>query len=443
MSLAAKAEITLPRLVDNGMVLQRNTEVNIWGWANPNSKITITPSWSKEKITAQSDKNGDWIAKVATTDAAVDQSVTIAGDGSNITLSDISLGEVWICSGQSNMEMKVSGFSNQPVYNAVDLLLESNQYPNLRLFAIPRTGADEPAKDCISTHGWVKSTPEHVGNFSAVATYYGRVLSRMLDIPIGLIQTAYGGTRIEAWMSVESIESIEGIDLKSALNGKNERTKAAGLYNAMILPIVNYTAKGFIWYQGESNRAHPANYTLLMPKMVELWRKDWGDKTMPFYYVQLAPFTNREDPMLTSLPMMVEAQYKALKKIPYSGIAATTDVGSAQSIHPGGKRVVGERLAFMALRNDYGIVGLPKDAPTFKSMEVDGDKVTVSFNNVNKGDSNSLQHYDQNGALEIKGFEIAGEDKVFYPTDSAIAHPDNSNIIIISSDKVSNPEAIR
>ncbi len=442
--IGAQAEIRLPRLVDNGMVLQRNSEVNIWGWATPESKITISTSWDKAKYSTTTDGEGAWRATIATSDAARDQSINLSGDGSKITLADISLGEVWVCSGQSNMEMSVAGFSNQPVFDATDLLLTANKYPDVRLFLIPRATAAQPLDDCVSPTGWVKSSPESVAPFSAVATYYGRALADMLNVPIGLIQTAYGGTRIESWMRVESIKSIEGLDLTHAFNSKSERGAAQGIFNAQIAPITNYTAKGFIWYQGETNRSHPENYAKLMPVMVREWRELWGNTKMPFYYVQLAPFHYREDPMRTTLPLIIEAQYKALKSIPYSGIAATTDLGGDQSIHPGKKRKVGERLAFMALRNDYGVKGLPNDAPTYKSMLVEEDKVTISFNNITRGNSNSFAFYNAEGAIDIRGFEIAGEDQVFYRADS-VKQGEGKRVsdVVISSKSVAHPVAVR
>ncbi len=439
--LGSKAEISLPRLVGDGMVLQRNSKVNIWGWATPESKITVKVSWDNAKYSTTTDSNGLWMVNVPTQGALTSQEITLKGDGSEIALEDVSVGEVWVCSGQSNMEMPVRGFNSQPTLESAETILNARDYPKMRLFTVKKTSSNEVENNCISDRGWVATTPETVAEFSATAFFFGRALSKVLDIPVGLIHSSWGGSRIEAWMTKESIESVDGADMEFAFNGTREHHVAANLYNGMIAPLTNYTAKGFIWYQGESNISRPTDYIGMKKAMVNQWRNEWGNQEMPFYYVQIAPFpyVQREN---TALAKLVEAQYATLKEVPLMGIASTTDIGNTETIHPGHKREVGERLSYMALRNDYDIVGLPNDAPTFKSMELEGDKAIITFNNITTG-GNTFVFYDHNEPRAFEGFEVAGDDKVFHKADQVTRDSKNLNKLIVGSSKVDKVVAVR
>ena len=293
-------------------------------------------------------------------------------DGEPLVLDNVLVGEVWVCSGQSNMEMPVSGFMFQPVEGAVDAIADAGMYPGIRMFTVPRVSSKTPLDDCDAA--WQTATPASVGQFSAVGYFFGRMLYKALGIPVGLITPNWGGSTIEAWMTVDAIDATPGIDHAVAKSGTYDNSIPQRLYNGMILPVCRYTAKGFIWYQGESNRRNWYDYKALQVSLVKLWRNAWGDAKMPFYYTQLAPYRYEGD-TLRSLPLVIEAQYRALAEIPHSGIAATTDLGNPTCIHPARKREVGERLAFLALANDYGVTGLPAPAPVYKSMERDGNKL--------------------------------------------------------------------
>ncbi len=437
--ITLQAEVRLPALIGEGMVLQRNSDANIWGWAEPNKKIKVTTSWSKDKFATTSDAEGRWLVEIPTGEAKWDQSITI-DDGDKLTLNDVMVGDVWICTGQSNMAMSLMGLNNQYVEGAMQTLATCKNYPNIKLFTVDRADADEPREEFSSRGGWIDATAENVAFFSAVSYYFAQTVCNFVDdVPIALIQDTWVGTRIEAWMSKESIDNTAGIDQEYTYNIGRTRRHRSRLYNAMIYPIRNYTAKGFLWYQGESNWEQPEDYHLLMESMVKSWRADWGNDTMPFYYVQLAPFILRGAEDL-NIPLTIEAQVKALDLIPYSGMAGTTDIGHSEGIHPPRKKAVGERLAYMALRNDYGLTTIPEDAPRFKEMTIKGDTAHLTFYGTSReGSNNSLKRYDNYALYDIKGFEMAGENRVFHPAQAKVSGGD----IIVTCDQVTEPVAVR
>ncbi len=441
--ITLQAEVRLPAILGDGMVIQRNTDINIWGWAEPNKKIKVTASWSKDKFTTTSDSEGNWLVEIPTGEAMWDQSITI-DDGDKLTLNEVMIGDVWICSGQSNMERALQGDNSEPTYETLNALIEAKRYPNLRLFTVENTSAHEPADDCPNVRTWSDASADNIYNFSAVAYFFGRTLSSFIDdVPIGLIHNSWGGTRIEAWMSEQAYDNLPTEVDREPLMKKSRNQKGTNkLYNGMIHPLINHKAKGFLWYQGEANRFNYSCYHTMMAAMVKSWREDWGDDTMPFYFVQIAPFAYSGDSE-TILPLLVESQVKALDIIPYSGMAATTDLGNPATIHPPKKREVGERLAYLALRNDYGVKSTPMPAPTYKDMSIKTDTVTVTFNNVSRGTNgnNSLVFNSDSAKLDIKGFEVAGADKQFHPAKAWINR--GNNTISVKSSEVTEPVAVR
>lgn len=439
--MSASAEVKLPGVLSNDMVLQRNTEVNLWGEAAPNRRVRIRTSWDNARYDVRADEAGRWSVRVATGDAGGPYSITF-DDGDRVTLENILLGEVWICGGQSNMEMPVCGFMYQPVEGSVDAIVDAGSYPEIRLFTVPHISSAEPLTDCDAS--WEVSTPESVCRFSAVGYFFGLTLHKVLGVPVGLITPNWGGSTIETWMTEESIDAIEGIDHAVAKSGVYDNSIVQRLYNGMILPVCNFTAKGFIWYQGESNRKNWYDYKALQVALVDLWRKTWGDEAMPFYMTQLAPYRYEGD-NLRSLPLVIEAQYKAAAEIPHSGIAATNDLGNPTCIHPPKKLEVGRRLAYLALTNDYGVRGMPRPAPTFASMERDGSKLVLSFNNLSArhswNDPDSFVGFKADGYVRPQGFEVAGEDRVFHKAKANFKWWENK--IEVSCDEVPEPVAVR
>jgi sialate O-acetylesterase len=432
-----QAKIQLAPLIGSNMVLQRNTTVNFWGEATANEKITVRTSWDQKVRQTRADKDGQWLTSIPTPEAGGPHTVTITGEN-RIVLENILIGEVWIASGQSNMEMPVTGFMGQPVEGAVQALTEAMQYPDIRMFTVPRNPSAIPQTTCKGE--WKCSNPQNVGQFSATAYFFAKQLNRTLNVPVGIITSNWGGSAIEAWMPQKSMEEIPGLDMKAATSGKYDHTKPEQLYNGMIAPLVNYVAAGFIWYQGESNLHNYYDYDKLMVALVNQWRKDWKNQEMPFYYVELSPY-HYDDARKIDLPLTIEAQYRALKQIPNVGIASTNDLGMSNCIHPAKKVEVGNRLAFLALEKTYGIEGLPAHAPTVKEVIFEQSTIILTFNHLPEenhfNDMNSLDYY--NG--KIAGFELAGKDRKFYPAEAT--HVWWKSRIELKSDKVTEPIAVR
>lgn len=439
----SRAEVKLPAVLGDNMVLQRDSQVNLWGWAKPRKVVKIKTSWNRKRYRVRADADGKWLVKVVTTGAGGPYSITFS-DGKKTRLENILLGEVWICSGQSNMEMPVQGFLGQPCLHATETMRQARLYPDIRLFTVARDSTDIPRDDCKGE--WLMSDPKSVGAFSAVGYYFGRCLNQYLGVPIGLITTNWGGTNIEAWMSPESNAKL-GVDEEYTKNNWDEYyLPCSVLYNGMVVPIVNYTAKGFIWYQGESNRGNYKEYADMQAEMIRQWREAWGDENMPFYITQIAPYRYSGAEKRRSA-LLVENQIKATKMVPNCAMASTTDVGTYSLIHEPDKLSVGERLAWLALSRDYGIEGVPAEAPTYKSMEIKEGKAVISFNNLcepnDQSDPRSFNWLDDQGQVvrSVKGFEIAGADKKFRPAKARILWMDNQ--VEVWSDEVKDPVAVR
>lgn len=426
VNFTASAKITLPALVGDNMVLQQQTEVNLWGKADPSSKVTVKTSWNSKSYSTKATAEGDWEIKVSTPKAGGPYSITIS-DGDKITLSNVLIGEVWICSGQSNMEMPLSGFNREPVNGGPEAILKAAQNKGMRFFTVEKAMSKKHVKEVKGA--WMEATPEALASFSATAYFFGKNLYDALDIPIGLISTNWGGTRIEAWMSEDAAKKVNGNIV--ATDAKQwDPNKVSVLYNAMLEPVSNYTAQGFIWYQGESNRDNASDYSANMKEMIALWRNLWNDQQMPFYFVQLAPH-NYDDPKGISTPLVIEQQIKALDIIPLTGMAATTDIGEGVSIHPSQKDMVGFRLASLALADTYGQKGIVANSPRMESVDYDQSFAIVKFNT-----PTALTTKFQ----PLLGFEIAGADRKFYPAQARIT---GDREVRVSSYMVAEPVAVR
>ena len=456
------ADVKLPAVISDNMVLQQKTNATIWGWADPGEKIKVKASWRwlfRSSTTA--DKDGKWELKLKTPKAGGPYDITIKANNT-IELENVLIGEVWVCSGQSNMQWTMKGTENP------DKDIASADKPNIRLFTVERIIAEEPKDDCNGN--WSACTPETVAEFSAVGYFFGKHLADELDIPIGLISTNWDGTLAEAWTRKEILESDADFapilqrqeqweaGLPEALKKyekdmevwkvKAEKAKAKGkraprkprkptkrnsnspssLYNAMIAPIIPYAIKGAIWYQGESNVSRAYQYRKLFPAMITNWRKDWKQGDFPFYYVQIAPFKYGEKRASQELR---EAQRLTLL-LRNTGMAVTMDIGNPENIHPKNKLDVGRRLALWALAKDYGKKDIVYSGPIYKSMEVEGDKIRLSFDHTGSG----LKTRD---GKEVSHLTIAAEDQNFVPAKATI----DGKTIIVSSEDVKKPAAVR
>jgi sialate O-acetylesterase len=460
-SSIAFGTIWLPSIISDNMVLQADTNAPIWGKAAANSQISITCSWDKKTvITVKSDEQGKWAAGLKTPKNSKKGIITITCGKEVRTITNVLVGQVWLCSGQSNMAFKVNEIKNP------DKELKKAKYPKIRFFIVKKTTAKEPQEDCFGE--WVECNPETAAKFSAVGYFFGKQLHK----PIGLIDSSYGGTPAQAWMSKEAIESNAALKEYLAIDANNEankdkyekeytktlkdwknevmtavaqgkpakskpkppyslreQDKCGRLYNVMIHPLIPFAIKGAIWYQGESNADNAIGYRTLFPAMITDWRTNWHQGDFSFYFVQLAGYGKTAG---TDWPMLREAQTMTLA-LPNTGMAVAIDIGEANDIHPKNKQAVGKRLALWAMAKNYGRENLVCSGPLYKGMQIEGDKIRISFEYAKGGLKLAPK------AKIVKGFVIAGSDKKFVPANAKISKGD----VLVWSEQIKQPAAVR
>lgn len=436
LTSVAFAKITLPEIIGDNMVLQQQTNARLWGWAEPESEITVTSSWGRTAV-AKTDRTGRWSLTIQTPEASfTPQSISIKGDGSDITLQDVLIGEVWFASGQSNMDMPLRGYGVQPIEGAMQAIAYSSKYPGIRFATVP-TRVSYTEQEHAPGLSWKKANPENAAEFSACAWFFAQSLSDILQVPVGIISCAYGGSSVEGWIPQSILASYPDIDIEKekADESRNDWTRSSTMYNAMYAPVRGYNVKGIIWNQGESNVGKHDTYPQRQADMVGNWRKEWKLGELPFYYVELPSWEYGDGIDGTSCALFRECQHKATEILPNSGVVCTTDLvydHEVKDIHASQKQPLGERLAFMAADRTYGIKGIHTQYPTFKEVLYEGDKATLRFNNRYGGFTPNLN---------LPGFEVAGEDRVFHP---ATAVEDwNSHTITVSAPEVKDIKAVR
>lgn len=421
VALSGYGNIRLPRIIGSNMVLQQRDSVKIWGWADPYEEITVTPSWGPQTYKATGSRDARWEVKVATPAAGGPYTITIKGKNT-IVLDNVMTGEVWICSGQSNMEMNA-----QKGLQDVKAELPSAHLHNIRFFHIPKTTAPYPQDDCDGQ--WAACDSITLQAFSAVAYFFGKRLSGELNVPVGLIGASWGGTAAEVWTPDSIVHNdpvLEQAAAKIIPSGMCPYQPGYA-FNAMIAPVTPYAVAGAIWYQGENNTGAANTYKQLFTAMIDGWRATWK-KDFPFYFVQIAPFRYRvknTGALLREAQLQSTAHYK-------TGMVVITDlVADTNDVHPANKHDVGLRLANLALADTYHRKGIPFQSPVFNSMRVRGHRATITFSHADKG-------------LMIKGttateWMIAGEDQIFHPAEVAI----DRHSVIVSSKMVKAPVAVR
>lgn len=427
------AKVDLPSIFSDNMVLQQKENVAIWGTAT-GKKVIITTTWSKKKTVVTPAADGKWFTRIATPSAGGPYEVTV-NDGKKCTLHNVLIGEVWFCSGQSNMDMPMRGYEGQPVERGIDYILRARPGVPIRICDIPKVKSSSPVADQKGT--WQENRPETVTRTSATAYFFACKLQEILDIPIGIITCDWGGSAIESWMPRELLEKEFPGEFDTAFLDKGDvKDRKVGstpcvLFNGMTSPLIPFTFKGMIWYQGESNRGRPEQYVRLQTAYVKMMRETFQNPDAPFYFVQIAPYPYGKYADLFTSGYFYEAQQKTLSLITHSGMAATVDLGAFNTIHPPKKMEVGNRLAYLALTGDYGLKGVNPVAPSYKSVEFRRGEAVITFENDNLGLSPRNQH--------VGGFEIAGEDRVFHPA-TGIAQ---KNTVTVTSDAVTAPVAVR
>ena len=439
--LPAAAEVTLSPIIGSHMVLQRDAACPIWGWADQGEKVTV--EFSGQKAEATPDASGKWMVKLKPMKANDQgQSLTIRGKN-EIKLEDVVVGDVWLCSGQSNMEWSVAASANpkEEIAAAKDT--------RIRHIKIGNPPAKTPDAKVISPAGWQPASPQTVAGFTAVGYFFGREIAKEQNVPVGLLGANWGGTRIEPWTPPIGFKEVPALSAFAAKldsypetqekPDKADPTKKVtevklqsplALFNGRIAPLVPYAIKGALWYQGESNNGEAMLYTEKMKALIGGWRKVWEMPEMPFYYVQLAPFIYKgANP--ENLARIWEAQTAALQ-IPNTGMAVTTDIANTVDIHPKNKQEVGRRLALWALAKTYGKKDIVFSGPIFKSARFDGGKAILSFDHVAGG----LKTRDGQAPSH---FVIAGEDKKFVPAKAEVV----GQTIVVTGEGVSKATAVR
>lgn len=434
MQWSATAKVRLAALFTDGMVLQQQAQVPIWGWADPQATVTLQTSWNGQKYRAKANDLGQWKIRVQTPAAGGAYQIKVA-EKNVIELQDILIGEVWLCSGQSNMEMPLKGYPGQPILGSTEAIMNSKD-EQLRIYTVPRNPLLQPAVDSKPST-WKKAEPQSVVGFSATAYFFGRQLRKTLGVPVGLIHSSYGGSNVEAWMEASWLADQQDIQIPKQEEGLKDKNRVPTmLYNGMIHPIAGYGIRGMIWYQGESNYERPDQYETLFPRMVEKFRDLWGNKELPFYFTQIAPFDYAALPPYHvggkyNSAYLRDAQRKSLDKIPQTGMAVTMDLGEQNCIHPAHKQQSGERLAYLALHDSYGFSTLNLKSPRYDKLEIKDSTAVLSFSDAPLG----LTAYGK----EVKTFEIAGKDQQFYPAKAVL----KGKTIVVASPKVAEPVAVR
>lgn len=436
LAMASFADVRLPGIFSTNMVLQRNQSIPIWGWASPNEKITI--SLNQQTVKTKADKTGKW--KVALKQEAAGGPYTLTVKGTNeIKVENVLVGEVWLCSGQSNMEMHVEHSSDKRY--VPDMRAANN--PMIRHIKIQNTVSDTPRADIAGGEWKLGNDSNTVREFTSVGYFFALKLYEELKVPIGLINSTWGGTVVETWTSREALDAAD--DFKGSVKTTFAAVKSASqngevwpnnypslLFNGMINPIIPYAIKGALWYQGESNASRAHQYQKAFPLMISDWRARWKQGDFPFYFVQLASWeaTHGNSTNGSTWAELREAQTATLS-LPNTGMAVTLDIGDTKDIHPANKKDVGLRLAAIALNNLYD-KQREYSGPMFKSMNIDGNKAMITFSH---GDG--LWIKDNYGYL--KGFEVAGADQKFHYAKADI----KDGRVIVYSDSVPAPVAVR
>lgn len=457
---SAHADVRLPALFSDNMVVQQKIPVPVWGWAAPGEVVTVTLGGSK--ATATTDGQGKWMVRLDPLPAGGPLELSVAGNNA-LTIKNVLVGEVYIASGQSNMEMSVNAVRNR------DQEVAAADHPSIRMFTVGKRIATTPQTDCRGS--WAVCSPATVPGFSAVGYFFALNLHKALNVPVGIIHSSWGGTPVQSWTDLQSLRDEPALksmavaveqqfaayskELADAVRGWLPAYDAAvaagqqppwapplptnqpgpgtttGLYNAMIAPLVPYAIAGVIWYQGESNAGNAALYRTQFPTMIKGWRRIWGQGDFPFFWVQLANYMQvRPEPSESAWAELREAQTMTLA-LPNTGMATIIDLGEANDIHPRNKQDVGARLALVAEKVAYGR-DVVYSGPMYAGMKVEGDKAVISFTHVDGG-------LEAKGGQPLQGFAICGEDKKYVWADATIV----GETVVVSSPQVRQPVAVR
>lgn len=428
LTAGVRAEVKLHATLGDNMVLQQQSIARIHGTAAPMTKVAVRCSWDDVRRTTLSGPGGEWSVDVPTPSASNTPCTITVKERNTVTLSNVMIGEVWLCSGQSNMEMPMRGFPSQPVEGSLGAIISAPKYKNLRLFTVGRKCADTPQRECDGV--WQQTSTQNVALFSAIGYMFGRNLNETLDIPVGIIVSSYGGSKVESWMSGEVISRYDTADYVPASRADVPYRAPSTLYNGMIAPLQGISFRGVLWYQGESNRSTAHHYARMLTDMIRQWRDDLKNARLPFLVCQICPYESVDTLMGAKL---MEAQFLVVRNLPHTGIVGTSDLGSRTYVHAPKKAEVAERAMALALAQVYGYEGIPLSGPTFSGVEYREGRAIVSFDHVERG------LFPEKTNLDC--FQIAGRDRIFHPAEAVVSQ--DRKQVIVSSVKVADPVAVR
>ena len=424
-NMIVNAQTQVASFFSDGMILQQQKSINIWGIDSAGTKIHVVSSWG-ETSQATTSTNGKWKLQLTTPTAGGPHAITIKGS-SIVTINDVLIGEVWVCSGQSNMQIPLSGgLDGNFIEGGLDAIVNSKN-DRIRFFTVKQNSSLKPLDNVKGR--WEKAAPSTSGSFSAVGYFFAQQLEKVLDVPIGIVVTAWGSSTAEAWSDDKTLNDL-GITIPNEIAEMPQKTPTV-LYNAMMHPLIGYGIKGVLWYQGEANRRNANEYEKIVNTMVTSWREQWNIGDFPFYYAQIAPFNYGKN----NSAFLREAQLKSSQNLQNAEMVVTLDVGDCTQIHPSKKREVGKRLSYIALAKDYGMSGYDFKSPTLTNYFIEKQEIILTF-------SNRIQLNRNVGTSE--NFEIAGTDMIFYPANAVMKSPYHKDQKLrVFSEKVPNPKAVR
>ena len=424
------AKVVLPDMLSDNMVIQQNSSIKLWGTAKAKTSVKIKVSWSTVPYTCRSEKNGQWQISIQTNAASFQKHTITISDGKLITIQNVLIGEVWLCSGQSNMEMSFNGFKNQPIADANYYISNAKKESGIRMLNVVKSSSIN--SNSVGKGKWLESSPQNLPSFSATAYFFALRLQEQLKVPIGIINSSYGGSCIEGWLSPGNLERYTDFDFKQKIPDSMSWQRPNVMYQNMIKPFRNYVINGFVWYQGESNVERYATYAQKLQELVYLWRYTFDNADLPFYVVEIAPFLYGD---LVQAAKLREAQFQGVNLMDNTAYVCTNDLvleSEATNIHPSQKKPIGDRLANLVLHDSYHFDTIHAYSPAFDQYCITNDSIVLYFKNSEQG-----FQFQQ----EFVGFEVADSTKSFISASASVGIDKNTLVIKMGNGYV--PLAVR
>ena len=424
------AKVVLPDMLSNNMVIQQNSTIKLWGTAKAKTSVKIKVSWSTVPYTCRSEKNGQWQISIRTNSASFQKHAITISDGKLITIQNVLIGEVWLCSGQSNMEMSFNGYKDQPIADANYYISNAKKESGIRMLNVVKSSSIN--SNSVGKGKWLESSPQNLPSFSATAYFFALRLQEQLKVPIGIINSSYGGSCIEGWLSPGNLERYTDFDAKQKIPDSMSWQRPNVMYQNMIKPFRNYVINGFVWYQGESNVERYATYAQKLQELVYLWRYTFDNADLPFYVVEIAPFLYGD---LDPAAKLREAQFQGVNLMYNTGYVCTNDLvleSEATNIHPSQKKPIGDRLANLVLHDSYHFDTIHAYSPSIDQYCITNDSIVLYFKNSEQG-----FQFQQ----EFVGFEVADSTKSFISASASLGIDKNTLVIKMGNGYV--PLAVR